>query len=71
MIELAADLYDAGYTNITCIDISTVAINLMGDLYSEKEEMECKPYYHHHTTRSPSSSFLTSFSNDNSHSNGC
>eukprot|EP00981_Chlorochromonas_danica_P006113 scaffold1287_cov253-Ochromonas_danica.AAC.26 len=28
------------YTNITCIDISTVAINLMGDLYSEKEEME-------------------------------
>jgi hypothetical protein len=42
---LGADLYDAGFLNITSIDISTVAVNLMSDLYSDKEEMECKPPY--------------------------
>eukprot|EP01031_Cornospumella_fuschlensis_P033786 gene33786-40881_t len=36
----SADIYDAGFPNITNIDISEVAINLMSDLFGEKEEME-------------------------------
>jgi hypothetical protein len=39
--DLGADLYDAGFLNITNIDISTVVINQMTDLHRTKEEMEC------------------------------
>ncbi len=39
-VELGSDLYDAGYLNITNIDISTVVINQMTDMYRAKEEME-------------------------------
>eukprot|EP01033_Poteriospumella_lacustris_P000825 gene825-588_t len=38
--NLGADLYDAGFLNITNIDISTVVINQMTDLHRTKEEME-------------------------------
>jgi hypothetical protein len=39
---LGADIYDAGCLNITNIDISTVVIAQMGDLYANREEMECE-----------------------------
>lgn len=52
-LELGSDLYDIGYANITCIDISTVVINIMSDLYAEKEEMECKPPSPHDTPLTP------------------
>lgn len=42
MLELGAEIYDLGYVNITNIDISSVVINQMSDLYSDREEMECK-----------------------------
>lgn len=39
---LGADIYDAGYLNITNVDISTVVIAQMSELYSNRDEMECK-----------------------------
>jgi hypothetical protein len=39
---IGAELYDAGFLNITNIDISTVVINHMAQVYSSREEMECK-----------------------------
>lgn len=44
LIALGADIYDAGYLNITNIDISTVVIAQMSDLYSNRDEMECKEF---------------------------
>lgn len=44
-VALGADIYDAGYLNITNIDISTVVIAQMSDLYSNRDEMECKEFY--------------------------
>jgi hypothetical protein len=43
-LELGADLYEAGYTNITNIDISNVVISQMTHLHSGKEDMECMYY---------------------------
>lgn len=38
--KLGASLYDEGFVNVTNIDISTVVINQMDNIYAEKEEME-------------------------------
>ena len=40
--RLGAALYDAGYTNITNVDSSSVVISQMTDRCADKEEMECK-----------------------------
>ena len=44
-LELGADLYDAGFTNVTNIDTSLVVINKMTDRYSDRDEMECTCFY--------------------------
>jgi len=38
--SMGAELYDDGFLNITNIDVSSVVINQMGDLYADREEME-------------------------------
>lgn len=38
--QLGADMYDAGFTNITNIDTSMVVVNQMCDANHEREEME-------------------------------
>ncbi len=44
VLELGADIYDNGFVNVTNIDISTVVINKMSDLYADREEMECESF---------------------------
>ncbi len=39
---MGAELYNEGYKNITNIDVSEVLISQMNNIYSEKDEMECK-----------------------------
>ena len=41
-LALSADLYEAGYHNITNIDTSAVVIQQMNERYAENEDMECK-----------------------------
>ena len=41
ILELGADLYSDGFTNITNIDISSVVISQMTTLFAKLEEMEC------------------------------
>jgi hypothetical protein len=39
---LGADLYAEGYENILNIDVSSVVVRQMSDLFAELENMECK-----------------------------